>query len=257
MKKLHHDLAAEDLKKSGPENQPMVKSKELLLTKDGSHTVIVPSLDITYRSRHGAVQESLHVFIDAGLKYKWSTDPGWATDSEKVMQIFELGFGTGLNALLTAKEALISGQKISYTTIEPDPLEPALAGLLNYEDPGGYLQKMHGAEWGTPVDIHPCFTFTKHRSTLADFDPHFIHTDSVEAEPVFDLVYFDAFGPLTEPGLWSAESFKKVVSFMKEGAVLTTYCSKSVVRKTMMGTGLKVKKIQGPYGKREMVRATK
>src|SRR5918993_1078029 len=80
--------------------------RELLVTKDGSHTILVPSLDITYRSRHGAIQESLHVFIDAGLKYKWSTDKRWSGDSEEMMHIFEVGFGTGLNALLTAIESI-------------------------------------------------------------------------------------------------------------------------------------------------------
>lgn len=232
--------------------------RELLLTKDGSHTVIVPSLDITYRSRHGAIQESLHVFIEAGLKYKWSIDERWSGDSAEIMYIFELGFGTGLNALLTATEAIAVRRKIFYVTIEPEPLEPEMAGLLNYNDTSGYLQKMHAAPWGMPVSIHPWFTFTKYRSTLADFDFNITGTNHFLSKgPVFDLVYFDAFGPLTQPELWSAESFMKIASIMKTGAILTTYCSKSVVRKTMAGAGLVVKKIQGPYGKREMVRATK
>ncbi|MHA4844678.1 tRNA (5-methylaminomethyl-2-thiouridine)(34)-methyltransferase MnmD [Flavitalea antarctica] len=231
--------------------------KELLLTKDGSHTVIIPSLDVTYRSRHGAIQESMHVFIDAGLKYKWSTDPQFATDTTRPIRIFELGFGTGLSALLTAKEATAAQRSISYTTIEPEPLEPAMARRLNYEDGPGDLQKMHEAEWGTRVRINPYFLFTKYKLTLADFNPDTARLNSDEHGSGYDLIYFDAFGPLTAPGLWSAESFTKIVSLMKQGAVLTTYCSKSVVRKTMMSSGLNVKKIQGPYGKREMVRATK
>jgi hypothetical protein len=251
------------------------------------------------------------------------------------MNVFELGFGTGLNALLTAVEAMVMRRKIYYITIEPEPLEPEMARVLNYNDADGYLQKMHEAPWGIPVAIHPCFTFTKYRSTLADFDFNIANInhfktrnvvksgnqveqnivvepgnqfepgnvaetpiqiepgnvaetasqfeprsvvestkigesgnvikagnvveprDVVSTGPVFDLVYFDAFGPLTQPELWSADSFTKIASIMKTGAVLTTYCSKSVVRKTMAGAGLQVKKIQGPYGKREMVRATK
>jgi tRNA U34 5-methylaminomethyl-2-thiouridine-forming methyltransferase MnmC len=257
MKKPDNDKAIDDLEKTARNKTGLMRTKELLLTKDGSHTVIVPSLDITYRSRHGAIQESMHVFIDAGLKYKWSSDPEWTADTGKPMQIFELGFGTGLNALLTAKEAMYSRRKILYTTIEPEPLDPEMARLLNYEDAPGYLQKMHEAEWGVPVVIHPYFTFAKYKLALADFDLNSILMEGVEAGDGFDLVYFDAFGPLTEPELWSAESFTRIVSLMKTGGVLTTYCSKSVVRKTMMGTGLHVKKIQGPYGKREMVRATK
>ncbi|RYG43796.1 MAG: SAM-dependent methyltransferase [Chitinophagaceae bacterium] len=218
---------------------------------------MIPSLDITYRSRHGAVQESLHVFIDAGLKYKWLSENEWTDDPEKVMQVFELGFGTGLNALLTAKEALSFKRKISYITIEPEPLEPEMAILLNYKDEAGYLKKMHQAEWNTPVEIHSWFKFTKFKTTLADFNLHDNAVGFPTAGAIFDLVYFDAFGPLTQPELWSGQSFAKVASMMKTGAILTTYCSKSVVRKTMMAAGFTVKKIQGPYGKREMVRAMK
>ena len=223
----------------------------------GSYTVAIPSLDITYRSRNGAVQESLHVFIEAGLKYKCTMDPVFTGDQQHVIQLFEMGFGTGLNALLTAKEALALKRKISYTTIEPEPLEAEIVQQLKYEDSAGYLRKMHDAAWGVAIDLHPYFTFTKYRSTLAAFDISFLADNFDKVGPVLDVVYIDAFGPLTQPELWSADSFSKIASWMKPGAVLTTYCSKSVVRRTMMGVGLQVKKIPGPYGKREMVRATK
>ena len=226
--------------------------KELLLTKDGSHTVVIPSLDITYRSRHGAIQESTHVFIKAGLHYEWSRMP-----QETTIEIFELGFGTGLNALLTCVEALAARRKISYTTIEPDPLDPEMARLLNYPDEGHYLQQMHEASWGNAVSIHEYFTFTKYNLTFAEFVGHQASDSDDAFKPGYDLVYFDAFGPLTQPELWSAESFSQIVALMNEGAALTTYCSKTVVRRTMTNAGMQVTKIPGPYGKREMVRAIK
>ena len=213
--------------------------RALLVTKDGSHTVIMPSLNVTYHSMHGAVQESKHVFIDAGLNYQWSVK------NDPTISVLEVGFGTGLNALLTCSEAASRQRKISYTALEPYPLTAEITKGLNYEDASGYLAMIHNAVWGAAVNIHEYFRLTKLKISLAEAD----------AEGKYDLVYFDAFDPGTQPAIWSAESFEKIYSMMKPGGVLTTYCSKSHVRKTMMSVGFKVTKIQGPRGKREMVRA--
>ena len=211
--------------------------RELLVTKDGSHTVIIPSLNVTYHSLHGALQESIHVFIEAGLYYQWSV----ITDSS--MSILEVGFGTGLNAMLTCQAAASRRNQITYTALEPYPLTDEIVKGLNYEDASGYLRMIHDVSWGAVVDIHEYFRLTKLKMPLAD------------AEGKYDLVYFDAFDPITQPEIWSAESFEKIYSIMKPGGVLTTYCSKSHIRKTMMSVGFKVTKIPGPWGKREMVRA--
>ena len=216
--------------------------KELLVTRDGSHTVVIPSLDISYRSRHGAVQESTHVFINAGLHYQWAQQPH--TD----LTIFEVGFGTGLNALLTCNEAAKAKRKVYYTTIEPDPLDSSMTSSLNFSDEQSYLSQMHNVPWGKQIAIHPYFVFTKYMSTLDQY-----HTTDAS----YDVVFYDAFSPLMQPGLWTSSSFEKILLMMNKAAVLTTYCSKSEVRRTMMKVGLQVHKIPGPYGKREMVRAVK
>jgi len=217
--------------------------KELLVTNDGSHTVILPASGITYRSRHGALQESRLVFIEAGLHYQWEQQPAGE------LSVFELGFGTGLNALLTCNEAAVNKRKIFYTTIDPDPLDPAMIEMLNFADKNRYLSRMHHVPWAEQIEIHPYFSFIKYRSAFQDFQPVVPST--------YDLIYFDAFGPLAQPELWSASTFAKIFQMMNDGAALTTYCSKSTVRRTMTEAGLRVYKIPGPRGKREMVRAIK
>jgi tRNA U34 5-methylaminomethyl-2-thiouridine-forming methyltransferase MnmC len=216
--------------------------RELLQTADGSVTVSIPSLEVTYRSRHGAIQESRHVFIEAGLLFAWAN-----RIDEAPLQVFEMGFGTGLNAFLTVQEATNMKRPVNYIAIEPFPLEPDMVHALGYNDPDGQYASLHNCAWNVPTQINPCFNFTRHQQTLAEF----------ETSQKFDLVYFDAFGPVTHPDLWSAENFAKIFLFMNSGAVLTTYCSKSVVRRTMKDVGFIVNKIPGPRGKREMVRAIK
>jgi tRNA U34 5-methylaminomethyl-2-thiouridine-forming methyltransferase MnmC len=212
---------------------------ELILTNDGSHTILIPQLDVTFHSRHGAVQESLHVFIDAGLHYTWTQEEG----NRATTTIFELGLGTGLNALLTCAEAVKQQRRVVYTAIEPFPLADGITDALNYNDPAGYLERIHKAPWNQLTEINEYFSIEK--STLK-FE---------QAGGSYQLVYFDAFGPEVQPELWSVNSFLKLFDMMKPGAVLTTYCSKSEVRRNMTAAGLKVIKIQGPWGKREMVRA--
>jgi tRNA U34 5-methylaminomethyl-2-thiouridine-forming methyltransferase MnmC len=214
--------------------------RELIVTVDGSTTVSIPSQAVTYRSRHGALQESRHVFIEAGLLFAWAKHA-----DHLPLNVFELGFGTGLNALLTAQEALRASRPVNYTTIEPYPLEPSMISALNYDDPDGQFSLLHDCSYEQVVSVNPYFNFIKHQVTLAEF----------ETTTRFDLVYFDAFGPVTHPAMWSAESFRKMFCYMNIGSVLTTYCSKSVVRHTMKDAGFIVTKIQGPRGKREMVRA--
>ena len=218
-----------------------VMHRELLKTADGSNTVSIPELDITYRSRHGALQESLIVFIEAGLEFRWSMAPG------EPLRLFEMGFGTGLNALLTAHAAVRNRRSIVYTTMEPYPLETAITNSLDYDNGGDTLALLHQCDWNKSVEINEYFSFRKHQLKLAGF----------ETSEQFDLVYFDAFGPVTQPEIWSPESFAKIFSMMNKGATLVTYCSKSVVRRTMKDVGFVVNKIPGPRGKREMVRATR
>ena len=219
--------------------------KEIILTSDQSHSIAIPAMNVTYHSTHGAIQESMHVFIEAGLNH--------IAACKDQISIFEMGFGTGLNALLSIAEAEKNQQRICYETIELDPLEANIYTLLNYceqlnrPDLQPLLELLHRCEWNTTIEITPYFSFKKNLISLSDF----FMTGQ------FDLIYFDAFAPEVQPELWTPAVFKKLYALMKPGAILTTYCSKSIVRKAMAEAGLNVTKIPGPPHKREMVRAIK
>ena len=222
--------------------------KDVLVTADGSHTIAIPEMGVTYHSSHGAIQESMHVFIKSGLHYflEHIKEPG-------AISIFEMGFGTGLNTLLTLSEAEKNQHRIYYETIEPYPLEAPTFKLLNYcealkrPDLKELFAQMHECAWNTTVAITPHFSFKKINTSLPDYT----------ADKSFNIIYFDAFAPDIQPDLWTAAIFKKLYNSMQENAVLTTYCSKSIVRKAMAEAGLKVEKITGPPHKREIVRAMK
>lgn len=216
--------------------------RHLQLTADGSHTIHIDELNITYHSKHGAIQESQHVFIDAGISYlhqiKQLTE----------YQIFELGFGTGLNALLTAVFSDQMNVSVSYHSVEAFPLKADEASTLNY---GTLLQQtsiflqLHTVPWNTAIPIHPKFELHKHHSTLNDFN----------TQEQFNIIYYDAFAPTAQPELWTVEVFEKLYQLLKPEGILVTYCSKGIVRRAMEAAGFRVTKLQGPPGKREMVRA--
>lgn len=215
--------------------------KIIQVTGDGSHTIGIPEMGVTYHSTHGAIAESIHVFIDAGLNYLL------AHHFTKI-DILEIGFGTGLNAVLTLKWAREKSIPIKFTTIELDPLLPVEYEALNYADQlqlTHELLALHEAEWSVRVKIDALFSIEKVKVNLLDF----------ESSNKFDCVFFDAFSPVNQPELWTKELFQKLYSMMLPNAVLLTYCSKSIVRKAMKEAGFEVTKIQGPWGKREMVRA--
>jgi tRNA U34 5-methylaminomethyl-2-thiouridine-forming methyltransferase MnmC len=219
---------------------------ELVITGDGSHTLYVPGMDEHYHSNFGAVTESEHVFIQAGLM-PLMTLPGIA--------VFEIGFGTGLNALLTCMEALKREIPVRYYALEKYPLAPELAAGLNYPDllapdsPGLQQQFMqiHQAAWNQPVVIHPCFTLHKIEGDLVDFQPEFL----------YNLIYFDAFAPDKQPEVWSQEIFNRLFSHLNPGGLLTTYCVKGTVKRMLKAAGFELEKLPGPPGKREILRALK
>lgn len=214
------------------------------ITADGSHTISIPAMEVTYHSKHGSIQESNHVFIDAGLQYY--------VDKYRVpyIKIMEVGFGTGLNALLTAIKAREQELTVEYHTIEAYPLQPAELGNLNHgsllkdED---LFQKIHQSEWEIPVQLHPYCTIHKHHTTIEQFN----------FSNFFDCIFYDAFAPTAQPELWTETIFVKLYSRLNTNGILVTYCSKSIVRRAMQAAGFRVTKIPGPPGKREMVRAFK
>lgn len=218
--------------------------REIRPTADGSHTIAIPEMDVTYHSHHGAIGESRHVFIEAGLQ------PLLAAKTHQPLHVFEMGMGTGLNALLTLQEARMQQYPIRYTAVELFPLTAEEISQLNY---GTLLQCqedfmcIHKAEWETEVRLHPFFTIRKFKTSLL----------TLEKNDRFDCIYFDAFSPTHQPELWTDAVFAKLYQMLSPGGTLVTYCSKSVVRKAMMAAGFTVEKIPGPWGKREMVRAVR
>jgi tRNA U34 5-methylaminomethyl-2-thiouridine-forming methyltransferase MnmC len=201
---------------------------KIITTSDGSHSLLNEELDETYHSRHGAIQESLHVFIKNGLEF-------FPKDE---VNVFEVGFGTGLNALLTAQ----SRKKIDYTTIEPFPLPEEIFALLNYE-PRELLLQLH-----RNPDLQTAnFKFKKLYTTLG----------SVQLDQVYDIIYFDAFAPSKQPAMWEFPMIEKVCNALTPGGLFVTYCAKGQLKRDLKSLGLEVETLAGPPGKKEMVRGTK
>jgi tRNA U34 5-methylaminomethyl-2-thiouridine-forming methyltransferase MnmC len=218
--------------------------RRLIVTRDGSNSIEIPEMNVTYHSIHGAVQESMHVFIKEGLHHlinQSTTQP---------ISIFEMGFGTGLNAFLTAIEAVTKGIQIHYTTVEQFPISLEEANKLNYGESlhdEAIFQKLHSSEWDTDVAVTDNFILRKEQAELINF--------SINKQ--FNLIYYDAFAPSAQPQLWTKEIFEKLYNMLLPNGILVTYCSKGDVRRAMMAAGFTVKKLAGPPGKREMLRAAK
>ena len=219
---------------------------EIITTSDGSHSIRNTTMDETYHSVHGAVQESVHVFVRNGLMYFQNNLPE--------IRILEIGFGTGLNALLTVKHVLESKLHVHYTTWEAHPLDAGTIRQLNYpkiiDVPGAasLFQKLHEASWTKEETIVNNFVLKKQLGRFQD--------TSLEEEQ-FDLVYFDAFAPAKQPELWEISILKKIEQSMKPGGVFVTYCAKGQLKRDLKSLGLRVETLPGPPGKKEMVRAVK
>jgi tRNA U34 5-methylaminomethyl-2-thiouridine-forming methyltransferase MnmC len=215
---------------------------ELILTTDGSHTIFVPELNEHYHSIHGAVQESLHIFIKNGLE---------ASNANPV-SILEVGFGTGLNALLTAINCSVENREVNYTSVEKYPIDADIINKLNHHQFAGKKGKeifymIHSAPWNTMVNICSNFNLKK------------IETDFTK-EPLlgkYDLIYFDAFGPDKQPEMWTRNIFKKISSLTNKNGIFVTYSAKGEVKRSLIASGFGVTLLPGPPGKRQMIRAVK
>lgn len=217
-------------------------------TEDGSTTLYVPELNEHYHSIHGAIQESVHIFIRAGIEHYREN----VSVSPAPLRILEAGFGTGLNAYLTLAYATAQDIPVVYHSLEKYPLTPDEAAQLNYAECIPYpcpehFSRLHAAPWETPTAITPVFSLCKHRQDLRD--AHF--------PPEFDIVFFDAFNPDVQPHLWTAEVFRRFSDALKPGGILVTYCVKGIVKQALRQVGFSLKRLPGPPGKREMLRATK
>ena len=206
---------------------------KIITTSDGSHSLLNTELDETYHSKHGALQESLHVFIKNGL------DHFAAINQVEEVRIFEVGFGTGLNALLAAR----SEKKVNYTSIEAFPLSAEIYTQLNYEPKDLLLQLHANSQLATRN-----FKFTKLNATLQSIDL---------SGSRFDIIFFDAFAPSKQPELWELAMIKKVCDTLTPGGLFVTYCAKGQLKRDLRSLNLEVETLPGPPGKKEMVRGTK
>jgi tRNA U34 5-methylaminomethyl-2-thiouridine-forming methyltransferase MnmC len=212
---------------------------KIIETADGSFSLLNEELNETYHSTHGAVQESKHVFIEHGLKK--------LQQSVSTISILEVGFGTGLNALLTFNEVM-GNYNVEYTSLETFPLLEEVWNKLNYPDPFGIFSKLHEASWDMENAIAQNIKLRKVKQPIQSVD--FLNQK-------FDLIYFDAFAPNKQPEMWEIPVLSKVVEVMNQGSIFVTYCAKGQLKRDLKSLGLLVESLPGPPGKREMIRAIK
>lgn len=216
--------------------------REVIQTADGSKTIYIPEMDENYHSGHGALQEALHVFIQNGLR---------KLDNHNEISVFEMGFGTGLNALLSLVE---SEQKpIHYVGIEAYPVEIELVDKMSYEafvdaKFHSLFQKMHKLDWNKIHQLTDNFTFEKIHGKIEEHEPRNL---------TFDIVFYDAFGPRAQAEMWEPVILDKMFRMLKPGGFLVTYCAKGQVKRDLKALGFKIEALPGPPGKREMTLAWK
>ncbi|MGB5437992.1 MAG: tRNA (5-methylaminomethyl-2-thiouridine)(34)-methyltransferase MnmD [Maribacter sp.] len=217
--------------------------REIITTDDGSKTIRIKDWDEQYHSKHGAIQEAYHVFIKHGLDLFKNQD----------VHILEIGFGTGLNALITLLETSKSKFKIEYYGVEAFPITREELFQLNYISAlkAKHFKKqfalMHSAPWHEQVALSDGFLLYKKQCGFTE----------ITYEALFNLIYFDAFGARVQPELWKEDMFTIMFKALKKGGVLVTYAAKGSVRRAMHAVGFTVERLPGPPGKREMLRAIK
>lgn len=216
-----------------------------MTTGDGSKTIHLPQWNEHYHSKHGAIQEALHVFIQEGLSHFRTTYPN------EPIQLLEIGFGTGLNALLTWNETNKNSFKVRYEGVEAYPVSKEEVSQLNYSEQAGIPESvfcsMHEGPWEMDFALDDHFTLHKTNKRF----------EALNYDALFNLIYFDAFGARVQPELWTEAIFQKMYDALKTPGVLVTYAAKGSVRRAMQAVGFHVERLPGPPGKREMLRATK
>lgn len=215
---------------------------KIIETGDGSHTLYIPELDESYHSINGAITESKHVFIQAGLAH-------WYSVHKKTPHILEVGFGTGLNVLLTNIFANDLDIRIRYSSIEKFPLPSSQWQSLNYGQKLNCIEiytAIHEAQWNAEYRIG--------NLNLKKIEEDYLTT---ELSGEYDIIYYDAFAPSKQPEMWSYEVLEKCVTALKPGGVFVTYSAKGHLKRDLKKLGLEVEKIPGPPGKFHMTRATR
>lgn len=217
--------------------------RNIITTGDGSKTIQIQDWNEQYHSMHGAVNEAYHVFIDKGFTYL----------TNKSLSILEIGFGTGLNALITLIEAQKNNRQVDYTGIEAYPINIEEISQLNYIETlkaDAFREaffEMHSSAWESKLKLTPHFTFSKQKKDFHE----------IADSNLYDLIYFDAFGARVQPELWTEIIFEKMYNALNKNGILVTYSAKGSVRRAMQTVGFVVERLPGPPGKREMLRALK
>ena len=219
---------------------------KIIQTSDGSHTIYDESLNETYHSIHGSINESNHVYVNAGLKQ-------FIYESRKKhVNILEVGFGTGLNFLLLYDFLKKRNIKVDYHTIEPNPLNDSVLEKLNFSKIIGSVYEIfkiiHKSKTDELVEIDKKITFLKSVDTIENIKLK---------ERKYNIIFFDAFAPSKQPDIWSYNNLNKIHSSMGEDSIIVTYCSSGKFKKTLHDLGFKVEVLDGPKGKKEMVRVRK
>jgi len=216
--------------------------RKIISTEDGSHSLYVSEMDEHFHSVHGAIQESTHVFIQNGL---------FKCNKKKII-VLEVGFGTGLNALLTMLNR--EGREIHYFSIEKYPLHEQEYGQLNYPElisgnTKPIFMQMHRCQWNKTEEIVSGFKLTKLEADFPDFD--------FESLPPFNLIYFDAFAPRKQPEMWQEKIFLKLARHTLPEGRFVTYCAQGEIRRMLIRCGFNMQRIPGPPGKKEMLTGEK
>ena len=219
---------------------------KIIKTSDGSDTIFNEDLKETYHSLNGSIKESELVYIKNGLEFFLDKK---TADSVRVL---EIGFGTGLNFLLTKIFIEKRNEKLFYHTLEPFPLPSGLIKKINYIEKLGegyrdIFDKSHRSRPNEIVNLNEKITFLRSDLTL----------ESIKFSKKYDVIYFDAFAPSRQPEIWEKENLKKIYSHMNLNSILVTYCSGGQFKRDLRGVGFDVDVLPGPAGKREMVRAIK
>ncbi|MGC4234965.1 MAG: tRNA (5-methylaminomethyl-2-thiouridine)(34)-methyltransferase MnmD [Niabella sp.] len=223
----------------------MIREYEIIETGDGSHTLKLAGEKITFHSDRGAIQESQHVFVKTGFDYFIQK-----AVPEKPVAVFEVGFGTGLNTLLTAIAATQKCKEVVYYAIDRYPLPVEIYAKLNYPDllkASSLYKAIMQAGWEELLPVTPFFNLQKINDDLSSYT----------FDRQFDIIYFDAFAPEDQKEMWTETIYGKMYDALHPGGLLVTYCSKGNVRRALTQAGFMVEKLPGPPGKREIIRANK
>jgi len=221
--------------------------RKIIITEDGSTTIQIPEWNEQYHSTHGAIQEAQYVYIQNGFLHYVEVNKA------ENISILEIGFGTGLNAFMTLLEAEKQNLKIQYKGVEAFPISSEELKQLNYvtqlnaSTKEAAFSTLHEIPWETEAQITSSFQLIKEQKDFSE----------INEKEAFHVIYFDAFGAEVQPELWTEEIFKSMFNALKENGVLVTYAAKGTVKRALRSVGFHLKRLQGPPGKRHMLRATK